>query len=177
VKEKKGRRMFSRGVWAPADRIADVKAEFEAERGTEAYRKKQASAAKSREKKQAQYVEDFNAAILAFLDFDHRYSELANRLAKAVSEHATPVGSGTVARTKRIPIQRRASSAVIAWMRHQTTAYDHMKIPRVRGKRREVRKMLAKESHKVLRKYRSGENVDLDQCPLAIALVGGDAAP
>ena len=37
VKEKKGRRMFSRGVWAPQDRIATVKQEFETERGTEAY--------------------------------------------------------------------------------------------------------------------------------------------
>jgi len=49
----------------------------------------------------------------------------------AVSQHATPVGSGTVARTERIPIQQRAESAVIAWMRHQTTAYDNMKIARV----------------------------------------------
>jgi len=170
VKEKKGRRMFSKGVWAPADRIAAVKAEVEAERGTEAYAKKQASAATRREKKQAQYVEDFTGAILQFLDFDDSYASLANRLAKAVSEHATPVGSGTVARTQRIPIERRASSAVIAWMRHQTTAYDHMNIARVKGKRREVRRMLAKESHRLLQKYRSGQPVELDKCPLATAV-------
>ncbi len=172
VKEKKGRRTFSRGVWAPADRIASVRAEFEAERSTEAYAKKQASAAKRRDKKQAQYVEDFTFAILQFLDFEDSYSDLATRLAKAVSEHATPVGSGTVARTQRIPIERRAESAVIAWMRHQTTAYDHMKIPRVKGKRREVRRMLAKESRKVLGKYRDGSEADLSRCPLAIALSG-----
>ena len=170
VKEKKGRRTFSRGVWAPADRIASVKAEFEAERSTEAYAKKQASAAKRRDVKQAQYVEDFTGAILQFLEFDDSHSELATRLAKAVSEHATPVGSGTVARTQRIPIERRAESAVIAWMRHQTTAYDHMKIPRVKGKRREVRRMLAKESQQLLSKYRKGSDVDLRKCPLAIAL-------
>jgi hypothetical protein len=169
VKEKKGRRMFSRGVWAPADRIATVKAEFEAERGTEAYAKKQAAAAKRRNVKQAQYVEDFTGAILQFLNFDDSYLDLATRLANAVSEHATPVGSGTVARTQRIPIERRAESAVIAWMRHQTTAYDHMKIPRVKGKRREVRRMLAEESRKVLGKYRDGSEVDLEDCPLAIA--------
>lgn len=170
VKEKKGRRMFSKGVWAPAERIADVKAEFEAERNTDAYKKKQASAKKARQKKQVDYVEDFNEAILGFLDFDKRYSELATRLADAVSKHATPVGSGTVARTKRIPIERRAASAVIAWMRHQTSAYDHMKIPRVKGKRREVRRMLAKQSHALLRKYREGLEVDLNSCPLAKAL-------
>ena len=170
VKEKKGRRMFSKGVWAPGDRIAAVQTEFEAERATEAYARKQASAAKRRDKKQTEYVEDFTAAILQFLDFDESYSELGTRLAKAVSEHATPVGSGTVARTRRIPIERRAASAVIAWMRHQTTAYDHMKIARVKGKRREVRKMLAKESHSLLSKYRKGEAFDLKTCPLSIAL-------
>ncbi len=170
VKEKKGRRTFSRGVWAPADRIASVKIELEAERGTDAYAKKQASAAKRRDVKQSQYVEDFTAAILQFLNFDDLYSELAFRLATAVSEHATPVGSGTVARTQRIPIERRAESAVVAWMRHQTTAYDHMKIARVKGKRREVRRMLAEESRRLLTKYRSGAKVDVSQCPLAKAL-------
>ncbi|WP_075083424.1 DUF2293 domain-containing protein [Mariniblastus fucicola] len=170
MKEKKGRRVFSLGVWALKERIAEVKAEFEAERSTDAYAKKQASAAKRREKKQAEYVEDFTAAILKFLDFDDRYSTLAAQLANAVSEHATPVGSGTVARTQRIPIERRAASAVIAWMRHQTTAYDHMSIPRVKGKRREVRRMLAEESKAVLRKYRTGEIVDFEKCPLARAV-------
>ncbi len=170
VKEKKGRRSFSRGVWAPADRISDVKAEFEAERGTEAYAKKMASAAKRRDAKQAQYVEDFEKAILEFLNFDNAWLEMSMRISKLVSEHATPVGSGTVARTQRIPIERRAESAVIAWMRHQTTAYDHMKIPRVKGKRREVRRMLARESHQLLSKYRNGSNVDLKKCPLAKAL-------
>lgn len=53
-----------------------------------------------------------------------------------MTAHATPVGSGTVARTSRIPIERRAEAAVIAWLRHQTTAYDDMKIPRVKGRRR-----------------------------------------
>eukprot|EP01035_Chromulina_nebulosa_P056444 gene56444-77358_t len=57
--------------------------------------------------------------------------------------HATPVGSGTVARTKRIPIEQRAEAATIAWMRHQTTGYDSMTIPREKGLRREVRRMLA----------------------------------
>ena len=68
-----------------------------------------------REAEQAEYVEDFQAAVIAFLAFHGRHAELAQRLAKAVAEHATPVGSGTVARTKRIPIERRAEAAVIAW--------------------------------------------------------------
>ena len=74
--------------------------------------------ARRREKAQAVYVEDFLGAVVAFLGFHEKYAVLADRLAKAVTDHATPVGSGTVARTKRIPVEQRAEAAVIAWMRH-----------------------------------------------------------
>jgi len=170
VKQKKGRRVISLGVWAPADRILQVRQELEAERSTVAYAKRRASALKSRDKKQAKYVEDFHFAVTQFLAFADCYSEIANRLAAAVTRHATPVGSGTVARTQRIPIERRAESAVIAWMRHQTTAYDNMKIPRVKGKRREVRRLLAQESKRLLRAYRLGlDEIPID-CPLQNSL-------
>ena len=170
VKEKKGRRMFSRGVWARADRIETVKKEFEVERSTPAYQKRRAADAKRRDQKQSAYVQDFEAAVFKFLAFDHHYESLAHDLAMAVSAHATPVGSGTVARTERIPIERRAESAVIAWMRHQTTAYDNMKIARVKGKRREVRRMLAERSRELLDCYRKGEIIDSSKCLLAQAL-------
>jgi hypothetical protein len=97
---------------------------------------------------------------------------LADQLADAVTRHATPVGSGTVARTQRIPISQRAESAVIAWLRHRTTAYDNMKIPRVKGRRREVRRMLAEQSRLLLEKYRAGQAVN-SNCPLHEALTGG----
>jgi hypothetical protein len=83
-----------------------------------------------------------------------------------------PVGSGTVARTQRIPIERRAEAAVIAWMRHQTTAYDHMKIPREKGARREVRRMLAGRSRELLERYRRGGGESRSSCPLKRALAG-----
>ena len=169
VQEKKGRRAFSRGVWAPAGTIREVREGVAAERATPAYAKKQEAAAKRREKVQGEYVGDFTAAVRAFLDFDVRHADLAKRLAEAVAAHATPVGSGTVARTKRIPIERRAESAVIAWLRHQTTGYDDMVIPRVKGKRREVRRMLAERSRRLLDRYRRGERAVAD-CPLAAAL-------
>jgi hypothetical protein len=76
-----------------------------------------------------------------------------------------------VARTKRIPVEQRAEAAVIAWMRHQTTAYDSMVVPRVKGKRREVRRMLAQRSKELLGRYRRGESVG-DECPLKKALMG-----
>ncbi len=98
VQQKKGRKVFSLGVWAPAARIAAVRAELAAERATDAYAKRRVADAARRERKQTEYVEDFHGAVLAFLDFAPAYAELAGRLADAVTQHATPVGSGTVAR-------------------------------------------------------------------------------
>jgi hypothetical protein len=115
------------------------------------------------------YVEDFFGAVVAFLAFHPTHADLADRLAHAVTDHATPVGSGTVARTKRIPVEQRAEAAVIAWMRHSTTAYDSMVIPRIKGKRRGIRRMLAVWSKELLARYRRGESVS-DGCPLQIAL-------
>ena len=170
VKAKRGRRVVSLGVWAPSETIDSVVKGLEAERSTDAYKKKQASAKRRRDKAQDKYVEDFTAAVLDFLDFHDRHVDLAKRLAIAVAAHATPVGSGTVARTARIPVERRAESAVIAWLRHQTTGYDNMKISRVKGKRREVRRMLAAKSRELLNEYRRGRRVSVDKCLLESAL-------
>ena len=120
VQEKKGRKIFSRGVWAPAATTEKIRAELEVERSTEGYAKRREADARRRDKAQAEYVEDFHAAVLKFLAFHPNHADMAEKLACAVADHATPVGSGTVARTKRIPVDRRAEAAVIAWMRHQT---------------------------------------------------------
>ncbi len=167
--EKKGRKVFSLGVWAPTETIERIREDLLAERSTESFARKQEAAAKRRVKAQSEYVEDFHGAVLQFLGFDVRYGDLAQQLASAVTAHATPVGSGTVARTKRIPVEQRAEAAVIAWMRHQTTGYDDMVIPRVKGKRREVRRMLARRSHELLERYRRGTPLDA-ACPLRSAL-------
>ena len=152
--------------------IGQLEAELEAERATPAFAKRKQQDAVRREKAQTEYVEDFHAAVVAYLAFHPTHAEMANQLARLVTTHATPVGSGTVARTKRIPIQQRAEAAVIAWMRHQTTAYDTMAIPRVKGKRREVRRMLAQRSKELLQRYRRGEPVS-EACPLQQALARG----
>jgi hypothetical protein len=135
VQEMKGRKIFSRGVWASAMTIERIRADLEAERSTESFVKKKEADARRRDKAQTEYVEDFLGAVVTFLGFHQNYADLAQRMARAVTDHATPVGSGTVARTKRIPFEQRAEAAVIAWMRHQTTAYDSLAIPRVRGMR------------------------------------------
>ena len=169
VQEKVGRKLFSRGIWATSETIDRIRAELEVERSTEGYAKRQQAASRRRETAQAEYVEDFHGAVVAFLAFHSVHADPADRLARAVTEHATPVGSGTVARTKRIPVEQRAEAAVSAWMGHRTTGYDGMAIPRVKGKRREVRRMLARRSQELLHRYRQGEPV-VDDCPLGRAV-------
>lgn len=169
VQEKKGRRTFSKGIYAPSVTIESARQQLKLERSTESYTRRREADTKRRATQQQNYVEDFETAVLDFLAFNTSHLEIAKRLAAAVTLHATPVGSGTVARTKRIPIERRAESAVIAWMRHQTTAYDSMVIPREKGKRREVRRMLAERSRHLLERYRAGKTID-PACPLARAI-------
>ena len=176
VQEKVGRRMFSRGLWAPRDTVERLREGLAAERATPAYSRRRDADVRRRAVQQSAYVEDFQDAVLAFLAFHQRHAELAGRVAAAVTAHTTPVGSGTVARTHRIPIERRAEAAVIAWMRHQTTGYDTMKIARVKGQRREVRRMLAQRSKELLAGYRRGEPVP-PTCPLAKACDHTPVAP
>lgn len=170
VKEQRGRKLFSRGIWAPRERIERIRRELELERANPGYQKKLDAGRQRRAAQQAVYAGDFEAAVLGFLDFPEAHRELARALARAIAAHAVPVGSGTVARTERIPIERRAEAACIAWLRHQTTAYDDMVIPRVKGMRREVRRMLAQRSRELLENYRRGRAVDAARCPLRRAL-------
>lgn len=169
MKEKKGRRQFSKGIWAPADRIAALRAELEQERLDPSYQKKLDAGRKRREIEQVAYAADFESSVRDYLSFAPIYAALGADMAKQIADHATPVGSGTVARTKRISIEQRAEAATIAWMRHQTTAYDDMVIPRVKGQRREVRQQLAKRSKQLLNDYRNGAERP-QSCPLAAAL-------
>lgn len=177
VKEKRGRKVFSRGVWAPAEHVERIKAELEAERSDPRHARKQEADRARRGREQAAYAVEFEAAVLAFLGFAPRHVALARRVAAAIAAHAVPVGSGTVARTQRIPVERRAEAATIAWLRHQSTAYDSMKIPRGKGMRREVRRLLAEESRRLLARYRRGEAIDPATCVLERALARGSAAP
>ena len=169
VKRKVGRKEFGIGLCVPKGLAADIAEQLKAERETPEYQRKLEAGRKRREKEQEEYQEDFEQAVLAFLGFHERYRDLAARLAKVVTEFTTPVGSGTVARTQRIPIEDRARAAVIAWMRHNTTDYDHRYIPRVAGRRREVRRDIAQESFALLKDYRRGSDIPAG-CPLQKAL-------
>ncbi|WP_136808861.1 DUF2293 domain-containing protein [Desulfosediminicola flagellatus] len=170
VQVQKGRRTMSKGIWTKEEYILSAKAELEAKRATPEFERKKAADKQRRDRKHSQYVEEFYQQTLRFLNFHTDHRKVAEQLARSVTEHATPVGSGTVARTERIPVEERAQAAVIAWMRHNTTAYDQMHIARIKGRRREVRRMLADRSKELLRRYRQGLPIETE-CPLYKALV------
>lgn len=176
VTEKRGRKTFSHGVWAPHDVIETIRSALAREREDPGYARKLESGRQRRAAEQTQYAEDFTGAVERFLGFASLHSALAQRLAGAIAAHAVPVGSGTVARTKRIPIERRAEAATIAWLRHATTEYDDMRIPRVKGMRREVRRLLAERSRKLLGRYRRGDAIAREACVLERALRSGSKA-
>lgn len=165
VQVKKGRRLMSKGIWTAREHIVEGRREIEEKRSTAGYAKKRKTDLARKERLHREYVTTFSREVASFLSFDPRYKALEEKLALAVTIHATPVGSGTVARTSRIPVQERASKAVVAWLRHQTTSYDRMSIARVKGRRREVRRELAMQSLELLERYRQGEDIS-DSCPL-----------
>ena len=169
VQFKKGKRLISKGIWAPTLTIIQAKELVQATRNTEVYQKKKISDIKRREKKQREYEEEFQLAVINYLAFHEKYRILEKKMALAITKHAIPVGSGTVARTAMIPIEERAAKAVIAWMRHQTTAYDHTPVARIKGERRAIRRKFAQQSVTLLEKYRNGEIV-YNNCPLYRAI-------
>lgn len=169
VQVKKGRRFISKGIWAPSEIIADAKKQVDATRLTDEYKNKLNKDRERRAKKQLEYEAEFCREVELFLNFHETYKPMQKQMSKLVTVHAIPVGSGTVARTQMIPVHERAARAVIAWMRHKTTAYDNLKIARIKGERRAVRKNLAQQSIQILKKYRSGERIQHD-CPLLNAL-------
>ena len=169
VRVKFKNRYISKGIWAEQEHIAAAKDTLQAKRSAPGYAKKRQQDLVRKKEKHCQYVHDFYTAVLDFLAFHPRYLPLAAQLANSVTELATPVGSKTVARTERIPLEDRARSAVIAWMRHRTTGYDRMVIAPVKGKRRQVRRELACRSIDLLHAYREGLAIPLP-CPLQKAL-------
>lgn len=169
VQVKKGRRNISKGIWTEAASIVEAKKEITHKRSLPSYADKREKELARREKKQQQYECEFEGQVIEYLHFHPRYQPQAELLAKLITLHATPVGSGTVARTKRLPLSKRAENAVIAWLRHQATAYDSMKIPRIKGKRREVRRELARQTIQMLEPYRRGDELPVD-CAISRAL-------
>ena len=169
VVHKRKNRIEAVGLWCDAAIAEKVKADLDEERSNPFYLRKLEQARQARIAKQDAYVVEFRQAVVDYLAFAPEYEEMAWDLADAVTDQCIAVGSGTVARTERIPLAQRAEAAIIAWMRHQTTAYDHMVIARIKGERRAIRRQLAEKSRELLEVYRSGGEAP-ENCPLKAAL-------
>jgi hypothetical protein len=170
---QRGRRCFSQGVWAAAATIARHRADLERERQSVVYQDRLVAQRRRREREQGLYVAEFRDVVLQVLRFAPCHRETAERLADAVAAQATPVGSGTVARTQRLGLEEKAELALMAWLRHQTSDYDRRQVARIKGERRAVRRQIAVQSRQLLERYRHGDMVDPATCPLQQALAGG----
>jgi len=170
MKRWRKNRFESMGVWADAGTIERIHQQVAAEKADPGYEKRLESGRKRREKEQLAYEAEFEAQVLDYLNFHPRYESIARKAANAITRHAIPVGSGTVARTQRIPVEERAASATIAWMRHQTTDYDIASVGFSGEERRDFRRRLANDSRHLLMHYQRGDTIDLATCPLAQAL-------
>src|SRR5512140_3427597 len=84
VIEKRGRKAFSKGLWAPRENIDTARAALEAERSTDAYAKKRVADVARRERGHAAYAVNFEDAVREFLGFSPQWSELARTVARLV---------------------------------------------------------------------------------------------
>tara|TARA_B100000809_G_C15120494_1_gene524086 strand:- start:1193 stop:1633 length:441 start_codon:yes stop_codon:yes gene_type:complete len=122
--QKKGSKIFSHGVWAATEYIQAAKVLVASKRADPVHLKKLAQAKILRDKKELVFGEDFLQAIVQLLNFDPKFQSMEDKVAALVKQHVTPVGSGTVARSTSVKMVDKASLAVMAWMRHQTSHYD-----------------------------------------------------
>lgn len=168
--EMVGRKRFSQGVWAPEAAVRQIERTLVAERAEPSYQQKLERAREKRHLEQEVYEGVFRNAVVRYLAFHSNHSQVARTLARLVTEHTIPVGGGTVARTKTMPIEMRAEAATIAWMRHHTTEYDTMSISSKKGTRGSVRGEMAERSKALIARYRAGNQINPATCPLQIAL-------
>jgi hypothetical protein len=82
------------------------------------------TSARSRDRAEARYRSEMEAAILAYLDFAPQHAELAQAIAEEAALRAAVVGSGRVGRTRTIPLAERAELAARAHVRHRHTSYE-----------------------------------------------------
>ena len=70
VQEKKGRKMFSRGVWAPRENILAAQKQVEKQRQDPAEIRKLEASRQRRAKAEVEYGKEFELAIFEFLNFN-----------------------------------------------------------------------------------------------------------
>ena len=168
MKDGRKKRVQAVGLFAARSVVEKIQKDLETERSQPEYQRRLDSSRRYREKKESEYVGDFEESIFQFLHFTPSHHALAREMSTLIAEHATPVGSGTVARTKLLPLEQRAELATWAWLRHAITDYDHMKIPNKKGVRRQVRHKLKLQNRRILECYRSSGRTPPSNCPLRV---------
>jgi hypothetical protein len=123
VQEKKGRKVFSRGVWAPAATIERIRAHLEAERSTESFAKKKEGDACRRESAQTLAGADrgHQKRLEAFLHGHWRESRLSSPFiskgdyffSSTISEVIRVDDQGKEARFSTEVIERNYSSGML----------------------------------------------------------------
>lgn len=174
VKARRGRRLISKGVWAPQSHIDDVLKEVEAYRESDAFERQRASAERAREAREALRGESLRDAVRRHLAFHPRHASFEARVVEATLrwEAARPQKKAPKVPATAAGWAREAERVVTAWMRHQTTGYDRLRLPRghARAKRREARRKLEEQGQRLLNPYRLDQPVAPESCPLQRAL-------
>ena len=110
------------GVLAPRTNIA--KAKRLAAQTKEEREVRRLLSRKERERKNRDYTKKFMEAVIKYINFDPKYSNLAIEIARKAAEHATVVGSGRVGRTNKLTLEEKARLAARAYIRHRYTNYE-----------------------------------------------------
>jgi hypothetical protein len=110
------------GLFAPAAAISQARADAEVTAQRRA--RQRVVSARSRDKAEEAYRQEFRAGVLAWLEFAPEHAALAEEIADATAERAVVVGSGRVGRTRLLPLEERVALAARATIRHRFTDYD-----------------------------------------------------
>ena len=106
VQEKRGRKLFSRGVWAPAATIEAIRAALAVEREDPSYARKLEAGRRKRAVDQERYEGDFSTPCFSFSD-SHRCTRACPQLAQAIAGTPYP----WAAERSPVPSASRSSSA------------------------------------------------------------------
>lgn len=120
----RGRRAHRRqlGLLAPADAIAS--AQIEAVTTASRREHERVAGTRQRNKSEATYRDEFEDAVMQWLNFSSEHATMASEIARGAADRAAVVGSGRVGRTKTLTIEDRAALAARAFIRHRYTDYE-----------------------------------------------------
>ncbi len=110
------------GVFCPMVRLG--LAERRREETAESRARQRRLGSTSRERAEERYRDEMEQTVLHFLAFRPEHTELAREIARGAVTQATPVGSGRVGRTRKLPVAQRAELAARAYVRRRRTDFE-----------------------------------------------------